>query len=192
MSKSPKLLKLIVLSILSTVAMLLMLLDFPLPLLPSYLKVDFSDVPAIMAAFIFSPIAGVLVEGLKNGLYFLYAGAGDPVGIVANFVAGTLFVLPVAIFYHKYKTVKSVISGIVMSTMIMAIGMSILNYFLFLPAYSWIMGWENMSHGVKLSTIVVAILPFNTLKGLVVAMLFVPLFMKMKPWIEKRQLVYNT
>ncbi|QHS23106.1 ECF transporter S component [Virgibacillus sp. MSP4-1] len=188
MQQSSNLLKLIILAILSTIAMVLMLLNFPLPFLPGYLKIDFSDVPAIMAAFIFSPVAGVMVEAMKNVIYFLYSGAGDPVGVVSNFIAGAMFVLPVSMLYHKYKSVKSVVSGIVTSTVVMAIGMSVLNYFLILPAYSWFMGWETMSDTVKLSTVLVGILPFNAIKGAVVALLLIPLFVKMKPWIEEKQM----
>ena len=43
---------------LSSIAYLLMMLDFPFPGLPPFLKIDFSDVPALIAAIIFGPIAG--------------------------------------------------------------------------------------------------------------------------------------
>ncbi|MBO8156716.1 MAG: ECF transporter S component [Bacillaceae bacterium] len=191
MKQSSKLVKLIVLSLLSTISMILMLLDFPLPFLPSYLKVDFSDIPAIVAAFIFSPIAGVLVEGLKNALYFLYSGSGDPIGVTANFIAGSMFVLPVAMLYHKFRTVKSVMSGLIASTIVMALGMSVLNYFIILPAYSWFMGWETMSPAVKLTTILAGILPFNAIKGILIAVLFIPLFIKLKPWLEQKRLSFS-
>ena len=59
-------------AMLSSIAYLLMMLDFPFPGLPPFLKIDFSDVPALIAAIIFSPIAGVIVEAIKNILYSLY------------------------------------------------------------------------------------------------------------------------
>src|SRR5699024_528627 len=65
-------------------------------LLPPYLKVDFSDVPALIAGLVFSPLAGILVVFLKNALYFVATGATDPIGVAANFIAGTLYVFPVA------------------------------------------------------------------------------------------------
>src|SRR5699024_12854010 len=74
------------------------------------------------------------------------SGGGEPIGVMANFLAGLMFVLPVSIFYHKFKGVKSVASGLVTGTFIMAFGMSVLNYFIILPAYSWFMGWEMTSH----------------------------------------------
>ncbi|MGI8315715.1 ECF transporter S component [Halobacillus mangrovi] len=186
--QSSKLLKLIILALLGSISMVLMFLNFPLPMLPQYLKVDFSEVPALIAAILFTPMAGVVVEGLKNTLYLIYTGAADPVGVVANFAAGTLFVVPVAMIYHKYKSTKSLVSGLVTSSVIMAIGMSVLNFFLILPAYSWFMGWETMSTNVKWATILAGILPFNVIKGIVIGALFVPLFVKMKPWLEQKKI----
>lgn len=186
--QSASLVKLIVLALLGTISVVLMFLNFPLPLLPSYLKIDFSDVPALIAGLIFTPVAGIAVEAIKNLLYLLYTGAGDPVGVVANFIAGTLFVVPAAMLYHRFKGVKSLVSGLVAGTIIMAFGMGVLNYYLILPAYSWFMGWETMSAQVKWGTIVAGIFPFNLLKGIVIGLIFVPLFAKMKPWIDQKRI----
>ncbi|GAA0431057.1 ECF transporter S component [Virgibacillus sp. AGTR] len=185
--QSSKLLKLIILSLLGTISLLLFFLNFPLPLLPGYLKVDFSDVPALMASLIFSPLAGVIVVAIKNILYLAISGGTDPVGVIANFMAGIMFVIPVSLLYHKYKGVKSVVSGLVTGTIIMALGMSLLNYFIILPAYSWFMGWEDMSNSVKWFSVYAYVLPFNVIKGIIVGALFIPLFIKLKSWIEQKQ-----
>ncbi|MFU0788485.1 ECF transporter S component [Cerasibacillus sp. JNUCC 74] len=186
--QSTKLMKIILLALLGTISLLLFFLNFPLPLLPAYLKIDFSDVPALMASLIFSPLAGVLVVAIKNILYLTVSGAADPIGVLANFVAGILFVIPVSVLYHKFKGVKSIVSGLVTGTIIMAVGMSVLNYFVFLPAYAWFMGWEDMSStAIKWVTVYGGILPFNIIKGIIVGLLFVPLFIKLHGWIEKQQ-----
>lgn len=186
---SSKLTKMVVIALLSTVSFILFFLSFPLPLLPPYLKVDFSDVPALLAGLIFSPMAGVLVVFLKNLLYFALKGATDPIGIPANFIAGSLYVFPVAYFYHKYKKgVKSIVVGLVVGTLVMAIIMSVLNYLIILPAYLWISGVEEgLSSSAKMATVLSAILPFNLLKGVIVSLLFIPLFIKMREWIEQKR-----
>src|SRR5690606_40693426 len=125
---SSKLTKMVVIALLATVSFVLFFISFPLPLLPPYLKVDFSDVPALIAGLIFSPLAGVLVVLMKNALYLVASGSADPVGVTANFIAGAMYVLPVAYLYHRFKGVKSVISGLVIGTVGMAIVMSVLNY----------------------------------------------------------------
>ncbi|MEN2768330.1 ECF transporter S component [Ornithinibacillus xuwenensis] len=185
--QSSNLARLIILSLLGAVSLLLFFINFPLPLLPSYLKIDFSDVPALMASLIFSPLAGVIVVAIKNVLY-LAIGGGEIVGVTANFLAGIMFVVPVGILYHRYrKGVKSIVSGLVTGTILMAIGMGIFNYFVLLPAYSLMMGWGDMNHAAKLGLVWVGILPFNVVKGIIVGLLFIPIFIKMRRWIEQQQ-----
>lgn len=183
---SPNVQKLIVLALLGTISFLLFFLNFPIPMLPPYLKVDFGDVPALIAALIFSPAAGVIVIGIKNFLYFV-AGGGNIVGVVANFLAATMFVMPVAVLYHKRKEVKSVITGLVIGTIVTAIGMSILNYLIILPVYALFMGMEDMAiESVKRAAVIFGVLPFNILKGIIVGALFLPLFIKMRSWIDEK------
>ncbi|MEN1970284.1 ECF transporter S component [Lentibacillus sp. N15] len=186
-TQSSQLLKLIILALLGTISLLLFFLNFPLPFLPGYLKIDFSEVPALIAALIFSPMAGVIVEAIKNLLYMV-VGGGEPVGVTANFLAGVLFIVPVAVLYHKYKGVKSIVSGLVVGTLISALAMSILNYLVILPVYAWFMGMEDMKiESVKRFTAMFFIFPFNVIKGVVVGLLFVPLFIKLRSWIEQKQ-----
>ena len=54
-------------SVLSTIAYLLMMLNFPLPGLPPFLKIDFSEVPALLAAIVFGPVAGTALEKARRG-----------------------------------------------------------------------------------------------------------------------------
>ncbi|GIN97338.1 hypothetical protein J6TS1_32080 [Siminovitchia terrae] len=74
----------------------LMLIKFPIPPFPAYLTVDFSDIPALIAALMFGPLAAIIVELIKNILDYLMIGseAGIPIGNFSNFLAGTMFVLP--------------------------------------------------------------------------------------------------
>ena len=166
--QSSKLLKMIILALLGTISLVLLFLNFPLPFLPPFLKIDFSEVPALIAAFIFSPIAGVIVVGIKNLLY-LAIGGGEPVGVAANFLSGLLFVVPVALIYHKYKSVKSIMSGLVVGTVVMAIAMSVLNYLVILPVYAWFMGMEEMKiEAVKRVAVLYGVFPFNLIKGIII------------------------
>ncbi|GAA5417739.1 riboflavin transporter FmnP [Paraliobacillus ryukyuensis] len=189
--QSSRLLKLIIIALLGAISMVLLFLNFPIPFLPPYLKVDFSEVPALIAGLLFTPAAGILVEAIKNLLYAMFMGASDPIGIIANFVAGTLFVFPVAMLYHKIKGKKSIVTGLITGTVAMAIGMSVLNYLVLLPAYSMFMGWETMSSAVKLGTVLGGVLPFNFVKGIILTALFVPLFIKLKPWLEQKSAAFR-
>ncbi len=172
-------------AMLSSIAYLLMMLDFPFPGLPPFLKIDFSDVPALIAAIIFSPIAGVVVEGIKNILHYGIQGSltGVPVGEIANFIAGCLFIGPATFLFRKYRTVKSLTTGLMLGTVTMSIIMSVLNYFIILPAYTWFLNQPAMSSSGMRQIIVAAILPFNLIKGIVVTVVFVALFSRLKVWV---------
>ncbi|MEK4923307.1 ECF transporter S component [Cytobacillus sp. FSL R5-0569] len=179
----------VAIGMLSSIAYILMLLNFPLPPFPNFLMIDFSDIPALVAALIFGPIAGILVELFKNVLdYFMTGSAtGVPVGHIANFVAGLLFILPTYYVYTKMKSKKGMTIGLIIGTSVMAVSMSLLNYFVFLPAYTMFLNMPAMSGTEMRSTAVMFILPFNFIKGILMASVFMLVFAKMSNWINKQR-----
>lgn len=184
---------LVAIGMLSSISYILMLLNFPLPPFPQFLMIDFSDIPALIAALIFGPMAGILVELFKNILdYFMTGSAtGVPVGHIANFVAGILFVLPTYYIYSKLKTKKGMTFGLVIGTLIMAVMMSVLNYLVILPAYTFFLNAPLMSAPEMRTMIVTGILPFNIVKGLFITIVFMLLFTRMSTWINKQTLNRN-
>jgi riboflavin transporter len=186
--KKNKVRQLVSVAMLSSIAYILMLLNFPLPPFPSFLMIDFSDIPALIAALIFGPMAGVLVELLKNILDYFMTGSptGVPVGHIANFVAGIIFILPIYFIYSKLKSKKGMTYALIVGTAVMAVIMSILNYYIILPAYTIFMNSPAMSAPETKALVVTGILPFNLLKGLVISMVFMVMFSKMNPWITKK------
>ncbi|TYR82554.1 ECF transporter S component [Priestia megaterium] len=188
MKQSKKTQKLVILGMLSSISYVLMMLNFPIPGIPPFLKIDFSEIPALLAAIIFGPGAGVIVEAIKNFLHYLIQGSatGVPVGQLANFVAGLLFILPVSFMFHKFKNTKGVTAGLVIGTMIMSILMAVLNYYVFLPAYTIFLQAPALSGEETRQLIVQGILPFNLIKGAITGIIFVLVFGKMKQWIVKR------
>ncbi|MBS8264733.1 ECF transporter S component [Mesobacillus boroniphilus] len=174
---------------LSSISYVLMLLNFPLPPFPKFLMVDFSDIPALIAALIFGPAAGILVEFLKNTLDYFMTGSdtGVPVGHAANFAAGVLFILPTYYIYQRMKTNKGMTFALVAGTASMAILMSVLNYYVFLPAYTLFLNMPAMSGADARAMIVAGILPFNFVKGILMSVIFMLIFTRMKTWIERQQ-----
>lgn len=178
---------------LSSISYVLMLLNFPLPPFPKFLMVDFSDIPALIAALIFGPAAGILVELIKNMLDYFMTGSetGVPVGHAANFVAGVLFILPTYYIYQRLKTKKGMTFALVAGTVSMAILMSVLNYYVFLPAYTIFLNMPAMSGPETRQLIVAGILPFNIVKGILMSIVFMLMFSRMKTWIERQQSFKN-
>ena len=150
-----------------SVSYVLMLLDFPLPGFPVFLNIDFSEIPVLVAALLFGPGAAIIVELVKNVLNAIMTGSltAVPVGHIANFIAGLLFVLPTYYVYKKLKSKRGMTFGLVTGTMFMSILMSILNYYVFLPAYTIFMGMSAMSAPEARQYVTMAIFPFNLSKG---------------------------
>ncbi len=177
---------------LSGLGMILMLLDFPLPIFPSFLKFDLSDAPAVIGAFAMGPAAGVMIEFLKNVLKIIVHSNTGGVGELANFLVGVAYVLPLALVYQKWPTRKGVVWGSLLAIFSGALFAGILNYFVFIPAYAVVLGYpvdafvkmaaKINSSVVDLRTLVLfAIVPFNLLKGVVVAISGLGLFKALQP-----------
>ncbi|SOC38100.1 ECF transporter S component [Ureibacillus acetophenoni] len=187
-SQNMKLRSYVTIGMLSSIAFLLMLIKFPLPWFPVFLQIDFSDVPPLIAAITMGPIAGILVEFFKNLLDWIFSGAptGIPVGHMANFATGILFILPVYYIYKKFTSIKGLTVGLIVGTLTMSLGMSVLNYFAFLPMYAALLGWEfNMYE-----TVVLGILPFNVIKGILLMFVAIVLFRTMNKWIANQRAQY--
>lgn len=188
-TQSLKLRSFVTIAMLSSISFILMFLNFPLPWFPAYLEIDFSDVPALIGTITMGPVAGILIELIKNILDWIAKGAetGVPVGHMANFVTGLLFIFPVYFIYKKFTSIKGLLVGLVVGTVVMSAGMSLLNYAVFLPMYTYFLGWGNFN---MYETIVLGILPFNVIKGILLAVIAVLLFRTMKVWIEKQRNQY--
>lgn len=77
--KRNRLERLIIISILAALSFILMLIQFPIPFIPPFLTVDFSDIPAFIGFILFGGVAGSLVIIMKIVLYGLLM-ASEPIG----------------------------------------------------------------------------------------------------------------
>lgn len=186
---SKKLRRMVIIAMLGSVATILMQFNFPLPTIPAFLKFDFSEVPAILAILTMGPVAGITVELIKNALHWFLSGSptGVPVGEIANFTTGLLFILPIYYIFNKYRSAKGLSVGLITGTVAMAVGMSFLNYVLFLPMYMYFLNMPAMTGTEIYNMIILGILPFNLLKGAILMVLTLLLFNKMKNWIEQQR-----
>ena len=90
-------------AVMGALGFVLMLLEFPLPfIIPSFIKLDFSEIPAIITAFAFGPQYGILVCLLKNLLHlFVTTSAGG--GELSTFLLGAVFTGVAGHIYMKHK-----------------------------------------------------------------------------------------
>ena len=184
-----KLRKMILIAMLGSISTVLMQFNFPLPALPGFLKIDFSEIPAVLAIMTMGPVAGIAVELLKNIMHWFMSGSptGVPVGEIANFATGVLFILPIYFIFNKFKTSNGLAGGLIAGTVSMAVGMSVLNYLLFLPMYTYFMNFPAMAGNELATFIVLGILPFNLIKGIMLMIISMLLFKSMKKWIAQQR-----
>ncbi|TDM13198.1 ECF transporter S component [Macrococcus lamae] len=175
--------RLILISLLSAISFVLMFIKFPLPFLPPYLTIDFSDIPALLALFTVGPVGAILVEGIKNLLNFLMT-PGDPVGPAANFLAGTSFIITVYLIAGR-QLKHRLVPAFIAATLAMAVVMSILNYFVLLPLYGMIMNLEDIAANLKV-IVSAGIIPFNIIKGLLLSLIFMLLSKPLLPILKNR------
>lgn len=79
--------------------------------------------------------------------------------------------------------------GLAAGTAVMALVMSVLNYYVFLPAYTLFLGAPAMSAPETKALVVSAILPFNAVKGAMIAAVFMLLFARLSQWLQKQTAV---
>lgn len=173
--------KLIKISLLSAMSLILMYFDFPvIPIFP-WLKIDLSDVPALLGAFGFGPIVGVIIELIKNLLYF-FTKEGNIAGVMANFLVGSALVLPAGFIYHRNKSKKNAILGMVVGLLIMEGAGILANIYILLPLYGIQMSAEKLFEYVT-----IGLLPFNGVKAAMVNVLTYFLYKRVSVSIFKAE-----
>lgn len=172
--------ELVTVGLFSALAYVLMLLESPGYL--GFLRIEFSDVPAVLAGFGFGPAAGVFIELVKNLLSALSTktiGAGE----LANFLVGCGYVVPLSIFYKKWKGEHRYLFGYIAATVGMCLTGVVVNYFITLPIYSNMFGGVDALVSMVGSltpgflptidslwkVIIIGITPFNVLKGIMIS-----------------------
>ncbi len=179
--------------VLSAVSAVLMMLSFSVPFVPSFLKFDISEMPALLAAFAYGPIEGISVCLIKNLINLPFTTTGG-VGELANFLLGACFVLPAGIVYKISRTRKNALASSVLGAAAMAAISVPVNYFLTYPVYSKIIPIDsiigmyqaiNPSVDGLLSCLVVFNMPFTFIKGLCDVILTFLMYKKLSPVFNK-------
>lgn len=173
-SKVTNVRKLTMTAMLAAIASVLMFFSFSVPLMPSFLKMDLSELPALIAAFTLGPISGVVVCLVKNLVNVLSTSTGG-VGELCNFLLGASFVLPAGYIYLKMKTRKGAFLGSMVGCLLMAFFSIAINYFIVYPIYTKFMPLEGImgmyqAINPKVETLLQALIvfnaPFTFVKGL--------------------------
>lgn len=181
--KNIKLELMIKIGVLSAVAFVIMLFEIPLWFAPSFYKIDLSEVIVLIGGFALGVVPAILIELIKNLINVIIRGSSTAgVGELANFLIGVSMVLPAVVIFRRKLTLKYAIVGLFVGTIFMVIIGGLLNAYVLLPIYAkvFIMPIDALVEmGSILNPaikdingfILLAVTPFNLLKGILTSIL---------------------
>lgn len=181
---------------LGAVSVVLMMFEFPLWFAPGFYKIDLSEVPVLIGTFAMGPVAGVMIELIKVILHLLLKGTTTAgVGDASNFLIGCSLILPAGIIYKRIKSRKGALIGMAAGTLILITIGSFLNAFVLLPVYAKAFGLPmetlvGMGSAVNpaitnvTTFVLLAVAPFNLLKGVVVSVITYGLYKYVSPILK--------
>ena len=135
------------------------------PIIPfaSYLKYEPSGVFLLIAGYFFGP-AGAFITCLLKEVLVFFMGGGNIYGIVSDFLASASMACIVAAIGYGQGTKKRWIAGCVAGTIVSTL--------LMIPANYVILYFEFGMPASAVTASMVGIIPFNLLKGILNALLF--------------------
>lgn len=179
--------KLTVTAMLTAIAVVLQYIEVSIPIIPSFIKLDFSDLPELICAYVLGPLYGVAVCFLKNLIHLPFGSSGG-VGELSNFMLGAVFVFVAGIIFKYKSTLLGASIGAIVGALAMALVSLPSNYFIVYPAYAGLWFGGNMdaivnmykallpSSDTLLKSLLIFNLPFTFAKGIIDAIIAIIVF----------------
>ena len=183
-------------AIMSALGIILQVLEFALPsLIPSFIKLDFSELPALITAFAYGPLWGILVCFIKNVIHVFF-GSSMGIGEISNFILGAVFVGVAGLIYKKMKDKKGALIGCLVGSASMAVFSILSNYFVIYPLYVQVLGMPmeaiiGMYSAIVpaaddlLKALIIFNLPFTFIKGLIDSVFCFLIYKRISPILKK-------
>ena len=174
------------------ISAILMMFSFNIPLVPSFIKMDLSELPALIGAFSMGPVSGVMVCLIKNLINVFFTTTGG-VGELCNFILGATFVLPAGLIYKYKKNKKMAVIGALVGALVMALASLPINYFITYPMYTKflpldvIIGmYQAIMPGVDglFNCLLIFNVPFTFVKGLLSVIITLLVYKRLSPIIK--------
>ena len=180
-------------AMLSAVAFILQYIEIAIPIMPAFIKFDFSDLPALIGAFSYGPLAGVLIELIKNLIHCAFSQSAT-VGELSNFILGAVFVGTAGVIYKNKKNKTTALIGGVVGSVVMGLVCIPSNYFVVYPVYyaagfaeEAVLGmYQLILPGVKniLQCLVIFNLPFTIVKGILSTVITMLVYKHLSPILK--------
>ncbi|MDY6282823.1 MAG: ECF transporter S component [Erysipelotrichaceae bacterium] len=180
-------------AILSAVAFVLQYFEVPVPLMPSFIKLDFSDMPALIGAFAYGPVCGMVTEVVKNLLHCTVSQSFG-IGEISNALLGMVFTGVAGLVYRNHKTKKGAVTASFAGAAAMALFSFPCNLFLVYPIYYNFMPKETILAAYQLilpsvtsieQSLLIFNVPFTFIKGMIDVVITFLIYKKISPLLHK-------
>ncbi|MEA5038920.1 MAG: ECF transporter S component [Clostridiaceae bacterium] len=187
--------KLATVAMLGAIGFVLMFIEFSVPLMPAFIKFDFSELPALLAAFAFGPAAGAGVCVIKNALHALVTNSGG-VGELSNLAIGLVYCMPAGLIYRRMKSRRGALLGSLVGVVLSSVFSLPWNYFVIYPLYAKLMPIDAIigmysALDPSVTTLFDALLrfnvPFTAVKELLVAAVVFLIYKRVSPLLHGRK-----
>lgn len=187
--------KLAVTAMLGAVSTVLMFISFNVPLMPSFIKLDLSELPALIASFALGPLWGVCVCLIKNLINVFFSTTGG-VGELSNFILGASFVFIAGMLYKHMGGRKGALLGSLCGAAAMAIISVFSNYYVVYPVYTAFLPmdvilsmYQAINPNVKTlwDALIWFNMPFTFIKGMISVVITFLIYKKLSPLLKGRK-----
>lgn len=182
-----------IVAMMSAIAFILQFFEFSVPFMPGFIKLDLSDLPALIGTYAVGPIGGVLIALIKNLLHLPQTSSAC-VGELSNFILNAIFILPAGILYRKKKTKRRAFLGALLGAVLMAVVSVPSNYFVVYPVYYNFLSKEAILQAYQiifprvdsiLDCLVVFNMPFTFLKAMISVVITMLIYKHISPLLKR-------
>lgn len=179
-------------AMLAAVSFILQYLEISIPIMPPFIKFDFSDIPALLGSFALGPVCGVMICLLKNLLHLAFSNSMF-VGELSNFILGAVFVAVAGAVYKYKKTKTGALAGGIIGSVVMGLFSIVSNYFIVYPVYYQVMPKEVILEAYQailpsmksiLQSLLCFNLPFTIVKGLIAVAVCMLIYKPLSPILK--------
>ena len=178
-------------AILAAAASILFLLEIPVV---AFYKLDLSNIPVMLGAFSMGMVPGLIILGLKSLIGLLHSSSAG-VGELADFIMGAALLIPASLIYHRKKTRRNALTGMVAGTLCTAVVGVLVNKWIMLPFYmgAFHMDMNGIIAAAKVSFVdsewkllLLITGPFNLLKGAVLSVVTFLIYKPLSPILHAK------
>ena len=188
-------------AVFAAIATVLMYIEFPLPFMPPFLKVDLSGAVVLIGAFIFGIGPAITMIGIKDLIHLTQSQTGSS-GELADFLMLSTLVIVAVLLYRAHKSRKMAAVGCVIGSVAMACMGMLTNYFLIIPFYSAVgmpidailgaCAAVNPAINGMGAYLLIGVLPFNLIKGAILTVITMLAYKKLSTFIKSKQVAVHT